>query len=95
MVQTVSAPITKTYSEQLVNAECPANNGTRRPIAVRRGFSEVLIEPAAAGRLHLVPAIREFYFYDNSLPLGSRWIDLLRDKDKALINRHVAGDTST
>ena len=98
MVQTVSAPIRKVYSEQLANANCPANtadNTTRRPIAVRRGFSEILIEPAAAGRLHLVPAIREAYFYDASRTLGDRWIDLLRDKDKALINRHVAGDTET
>ena len=93
MVQTVSKPIREFYSEQLGAAECPASNGTRHPIAARRGFSEILIEPAAAGRLHLVPAIRALYFYDASRDPSNRWINLIADKDQALINRHVAGDT--
>jgi len=93
VVQTVSRPLTRAYSEQLGNTEVPANNGTRLPIAVRRGFTEILVEPAAACRMHMVPGIAALYFYDASRNPKARWIDLLGDKDKAIINRHVAGDS--
>jgi len=92
MVATYAAPISASYSEQLTNTEVPANNGTRHPIALRHGFDSLVYEPAAACRVHLVPAITNLYFYDASEPMGSRWKNLL-DKDRSLINRHVAGDS--
>jgi len=91
VMHVVDKPIREVYSEQLGNANVPANNGVRIPIAVRRGFTEVLVECAAAARIHLVPAIRKMYFYDTTQTGAARWRDLLGDDHKAIINRHVAG----
>ena len=53
----------------------PASNGARSAYNVRPGFQEIILEPVAAMRLQLMPAIRGLIFYDAS---AYRWIDLLK-----------------
>ena len=94
----VDQPIKEFFGEVLSNTEVPINPataGSRHAIARRLVFNEILFEPAAAARMHLTPRIVAAYFYDASRALGSRWLDLIDDASKALINRHVAGDTGT
>ncbi len=94
----VDQPIKEFFGEQLSNTEVPINTataGSRHAIARRNGFNEILFEPAAACRMHLTPRILHCYFYDASLAIGSRWLNLIGDDAQALINRHVVGDTGT
>ena len=87
-IRIVDAPIKDLYGEQLT---VPANTGTRNIFPMRFGFGEILIEPAAAMRLGFAPRIKEAWFYDAS---ATTWVNLL-NASRALINRHVAGDTGT
>lgn len=67
----VDAPIRRFEGETLT---VPASNGTRSSYNVRPDYSEILIEPIAAMRLQLVPAIKGLLFYDAS---QGRFYDIL------------------
>ncbi len=98
MVQTRALPLRQLRHELLDTTEVPASDGTRFGINVRHGFSEIIAEVNTGTpidtKLHLVPRMRECYYYDASQALGSRWTNLIADKNKTLINRQVAGITN-
>lgn len=72
--QVVDAPIKDLWGEQLPT---PGNAGARTSYNMRHGFSELLFEPQTdAARLHIVPSIKEIWFYDASNPLLARWVNL-------------------
>lgn len=85
-VRIIDAPIKELLGENLtVNG----SGGAVLYYALRHGWREVLIEPQAAVRLALAPAIQELWFYDNSAT--TKWVSL----NKHLTNRHVDSDTGT
>ena len=75
-IRVVDDPIRHFQGETLT---VPASNGTRNAYNVRPGFQEILIEPVAAMRLQLVPAIKSLLFWDDS---AGRWIDILADRPR-------------
>src|SRR3990167_5547988 len=89
MVAVVDAPIRGFHDENLT---VPASNGTKTVFNVRHGFREVGITPTLAVVVALAPRIAQAWFYDASAT--SKWIDLLGGQN-AIVNRQVAGDTST
>lgn len=89
------APINDAWGEQLT---VPGNAGTKTVFGLRHGFNEILIECAAASRIHLPPAIIQLVHYDASASAGSRWVSLLGTQGQgfsSLINRNVTGGTGT
>ena len=82
------APIRRSEGETL--NPVPANNEARRAYAVRPDYQELLIEPIAAMRLQLVPAIGAFLFYDASLNV---WTDVLNDAP-LIFNREESVNTT-
>lgn len=62
-----------------------------RAINLPQGFNALLIEPTtSAARVAFTPAIRAAYHFDVSNPVGSRYVDLLRDT-KAIIDSDQTG----
>lgn len=76
------------------NLTVPINTGDPTAFAIRIGFKELLVRPAAKARLQFAPAIRQLWFYDASQPAASRWVNLLGG-NRSLINRHASGGTGT
>ena len=92
--RTLDRGILETVGEQLA---VPASNATANNITVfatRWGFGGLVIEPAAALRWQLTPKIHSIFLYDVSAAVGSRWKNL-QGNANGLLDRHVAGDTST
>lgn len=71
----------------MANAEVPGNSGTRKAIAPRLGFGEILVEPGAALRLHFAPKFYAIYRYTSST---NTFTNLMYQVAPAL-NRHDSG----
>ncbi len=91
MVTTRSSRIYGAFSE--ADLTVPASDGTQTTIGVRHGFREILIRPGDdVVRLHLVPAIRQIWFFDSSQGNNGTWHNLITPRNTyALVNRHVTG----
>ena len=75
-VRVVDQPIQEFFGQQVAPQTSANLTTARRSLNMRRGFSELLIEPEVEVRIALCPKIVGFWWYDASL---DKWNDLIKD----------------